>query len=60
MLTVWLFASMNTMKQCPTYEIAKKIADLFEVTLEYLVDKTAVATFVMQSVKRFQYIEIHF
>lgn len=42
----------------PSVETAKKIADIFEVTLDYLVDETAAATFDKQTVKRIQDIEI--
>ncbi|MCG8386481.1 MAG: hypothetical protein MJA30_13120 [Cytophagales bacterium] len=36
----------------PSVETAKKIADVFEVTLDYLVDDTATAAFDKQTVKR--------
>jgi len=42
----------------PSVETAKKIADIFEVTLDYLVDESAAATFDKQTVKRIQDIEI--
>jgi len=42
----------------PSVDTAKKIADEFEVTLDYLVDETAAATFDKQTVKRIQDIEI--
>lgn len=42
----------------PSVETAVKIADVFDVTLDYLVDEMAAATFNKQIVKRFQDIEI--
>ncbi len=42
----------------PSVETAKKIADVFEVTLDYLVDDTATAAFDKQTVKRIQDIEL--
>jgi predicted transcriptional regulator len=42
----------------PSVETAKKIADVFEVTLDYMVDETATATFDKQTVKRIQDIEV--
>ncbi len=42
----------------PSVETAKKIAHVFDVTLDYLVDETASATFDKQTVKRIQDIEI--
>jgi len=42
----------------PSVETAKKIADVFEVTLDYLVDESATATFDKQTVKRIQDIEV--
>lgn len=42
----------------PSVDTAKKIADVFEVTLDYLVDETASATFDKQTVKRINDIEI--
>lgn len=36
----------------PSVETAKKIADVFGVTLDYLVDETAIATFDKQTIKR--------
>lgn len=41
----------------PSVETAKKIADVFEVTLDYLVDETAAATLDKQTVKRILDIE---
>ena len=41
----------------PSVETAKKIADVFEVTLDYLVDDSAVASFDKQTVKRLKDIE---
>jgi hypothetical protein len=38
-------------------ETAKKIADVFEVTLDFLVDDSAVASFDKQTVKRLKDIE---
>ncbi len=42
----------------PSVDTAKKIADVFDVTLDYLVDETASATFDKQTVKRIKDIEI--
>jgi transcriptional regulator with XRE-family HTH domain len=42
----------------PSVETAKKIADIFDVTLDYLVDETAAAAFDKQTVKRIQDIEV--
>jgi len=42
----------------PSVETAKKIADVFEVTLDYLVDESAAATFDKQTVKRIRDIEV--
>ncbi len=42
----------------PSVSTAKKIADVFNVTLDYLVDETAAATFDKQTVKRIQDIAI--
>jgi transcriptional regulator with XRE-family HTH domain len=42
----------------PSVETAKKIADTFEVTLDYLMDEKASATFDKQIVKRIQDIEV--
>ena len=42
----------------PSVDTAKKIADIFEVTLDYLVDETATANFDKQSLKRLQDIQI--
>lgn len=36
----------------PSVEIAKKIADTFDVTLDYLIDEKATATFDKQTTKR--------
>lgn len=41
----------------PSVEVAKKIADVFEVSLDYLVDDNAAITFDKQTVKRLQDIE---
>ena len=41
----------------PSVETAKKIADVFEVTLDYLVDETATAAFDKQTVKRLNQIQ---
>jgi hypothetical protein len=41
----------------PSVETAKKIADVFEVTLDFLVDDSAVASFDKQTVKRLKDIE---
>ncbi len=41
----------------PSVDTAKKIADVLDVTLDYLVDDTALATFDKKSVQRFQAIE---
>jgi len=42
----------------PSVETAKKIADVFEVTLDYLVDEKADAIFDKQTVKRIRDIEV--
>lgn len=42
----------------PSVETAKKIADIFEVTLDYLVDESATATFDKQTVQRIKDIEL--
>ena len=42
----------------PSVETAKKIADVFEVTLDYLVDESVTPTFDKQTVKRLQDIHI--
>ena len=42
----------------PSVETAKKIADVFEVTLDYLVDESATPTFDKQTVKRLQDIQV--
>lgn len=42
----------------PSVETAKKIADVFEVTLDYLIDEKATASFDKQTVKRIQDIEV--
>jgi len=42
----------------PSVETAKKIADVFEVTLDYLVDESAAVTLDKQTVKRIQDIEL--
>lgn len=41
----------------PSVETAKRIADVFEVTLDFLIDETANASFDKQSVKRLKDIE---
>jgi transcriptional regulator with XRE-family HTH domain len=41
----------------PSVETAKKIADAFEVTLDYLVDETAMPTFDKKSVNRLKDIQ---
>lgn len=41
----------------PSVEVAKKIADVLEVSLDYLVDDTASISFDKQTVKRLQDIE---
>ena len=41
----------------PSVETAKKIADVFEVTLDFLVDDSAVASFDKLTVKRLKDIE---
>lgn len=41
----------------PSVETAKKIADAFNVTLDYLVDETAASSFDKQTVKRIKSIE---
>ena len=41
----------------PSVETAKKIADIFNVTLDYLVDETAVSSFDKQTVIRIKSIE---
>lgn len=41
----------------PSVETAKKIADIFNVTLDYLVDETATPTFDKQTVNRIKSIE---
>jgi transcriptional regulator with XRE-family HTH domain len=41
----------------PSVEVAKKIADAFDVSLDYLVDDQAAMTFDKQTVKRLQDIE---
>ena len=41
----------------PSVETAKKIADVFEVTLDFLVDESAHASFDKQTVKRLKDIE---
>jgi transcriptional regulator with XRE-family HTH domain len=41
----------------PSVETAKKIADVFKVTLDFLVDDSAVASFDKQTVKRLKDIE---
>lgn len=42
----------------PSVETAKKIADTFSVTLDYLVDESATPTFDKQTVKRLQDIQV--
>jgi len=42
----------------PSVGTAKKIADVFDVTLDYMVDESATATFDKQTVKRIQGIEV--
>lgn len=42
----------------PSVETAKKIADVFEVTLDFLVDENANASFDKQTVKRLKDIEV--
>ena len=41
----------------PSVETAKKIADVFEVTLDFLIDESANASFDKQTVKRLKDIE---
>jgi len=41
----------------PSVETAKKIADVFEVTLDFLIDESASASFDKQTVKRLKDIE---
>ena len=41
----------------PSVETAKKIADIFDVTLDYLIDETASATFDKQTAKRINEIQ---
>jgi transcriptional regulator with XRE-family HTH domain len=41
----------------PSVETAKKIADVFEVTLDFLIDETAHASFDKQTVKRLKDID---
>lgn len=48
---------MKGMKLFPSLETAKKIANAFEVTLDYLVDNTASATFDKPAMKRIQLIQ---
>lgn len=49
---------MHRNEAIPSVETAKKIADVFEVTLDYLVDETAAPTFDKLTVKRINDIEI--
>lgn len=42
----------------PSVETAKKIADVFEVTLDFLIDESANASFDKQTVKRLKDIEL--
>ena len=42
----------------PSVETAKKIADVFEVTLDYLVDEAATANFDKQSMKRLKDMQV--
>ncbi|MCF6298207.1 MAG: hypothetical protein L3J08_09550 [Flavobacteriaceae bacterium] len=42
----------------PSVETAKKIADVFEVTLDYMIDEAATVIFDKKTVKRIQDIDI--
>ncbi len=42
----------------PSVETARKIADVFEVTLDYLINETATASFDKQTVKRINDIQL--
>ena len=42
----------------PSVDTAKKIADVFDVTLDYLVDESAMPTFDKQTVRRIRDIEV--